>query len=255
MTMVAYINSSRDVRYRNGTSHDIPPLDKLDNIMMTQEIEEEFKYSLCETYFKAAIEYCEQWAIGPTRTFEEISIYYDQPDLILWSTDTTLRVRSRYGTHEQVVKTSNGLPAAQGGITRRRQWSTPLDSERPDIIWLRGLFATPDWRANLPDVDPEALSPHCSVLLMRSMIKLSLARDAVVLAVVDKGHVTAGEFNRPIYEIEFELVTGNPAALTSIVRAFEARFGLLPHGMHKVAAAFEFLMRAKNLTASARVVS
>jgi inorganic triphosphatase YgiF len=139
---------------------------------------------------------------SPPDERDETSVYFDTADHRLSARGLSLRVRQSNGEREQTVK-AEGSP---GAAARRREWTSPVAGDEPDLARLVELGA------ELPgDLEGELL-PIFSTEIHRTRRRIKLDR-ALVEADIDLGLVVAGDRSEDVAELELELLEGDEAPL------------------------------------------
>ncbi|MCM0610911.1 CYTH domain-containing protein [Marinobacter sediminum] len=168
---------------------------------MAEELE--IKLTLTQDGLKKALEWLEgqpEAEKGPGKSL--LNRYYDTPESELNSQRAALRVRQAGTKCIQTLKTQGEFV---GGAHRRQEWEWPL----PGTELALGLLAdTP-----LGDgINLARLQPVFETNFTRQIIMLRQG-DAEIEVALDHGEIVSGETARPLNEVEFELKSGNPAAL------------------------------------------
>jgi len=169
----------------------------------------EIKLTLSESAQKRAL----QWLLvqpGASRGALKplINRYYDTPDAALNQARAALRVRQSGDRFIQTLKTQGEFV---NGAHRRQEleWDLPgpdLDLELLEQTPLRS------------QVDLGELELAFETNFQRRIIMLEQAESVIEVA-LDSGEVLGGKQARPLYEVEFELKAGEPAALLENARA------------------------------------
>jgi inorganic triphosphatase YgiF len=176
-------------------------------------------------------------ARGTARRASLTASYLDTPDQRLARAGLAWRMRREGGRWVQALK------GAGGGALERFEH----EAERPD--------ASPDPAAHADTAPGQTLlkllgqahedGQDVGVRFqtqVRRLVRRVRTRGAVVDIALDEGRVTAGSAARQIREVEFELVSGSPAAMLALVTRWRQRFGLVydPHNKaergHRLAA-------------------
>ncbi|SOB76700.1 CYTH domain-containing protein [Marinobacter sp. LV10R510-11A] len=131
-----------------------------------------------------------------------VNSYYDTPDAELNHQQAALRVRQAGDRYIQTLKTRGEFV---NGAHRREEWEWPL----PGPSLSLGLLAdTPlGDRINLA-----RLAPVFETNFTRQVVMLDDG-EAVIECAVDDGVVIASPHTKPLHEVEFELVSGDPSRL------------------------------------------
>jgi len=136
-----------------------------------------------------------------------VTRYYDTPDAALNRARAALRVRQSGNRYIQTLKTQGEFV---DGAHRRQEWEWPLPGPELDLSLLE---STPLKQL----LDIQKLQVAFETNFNRQVVMLETA-DAVVEVAVDSGEIVGGGQSRALHEVEFELKSGNPAALMSWAR-------------------------------------
>jgi triphosphatase len=157
---------------------------------------------------------------GGSTTAKQRSIYFDTPTQRLREAGLTLRIRLSKGKRIQTVK-ADGASAA--GLFARSEWEQPVEGDVPI------LDDTTPIRALVGPTSGE-ITPLFEVNVERRTWNVRDG-DSLIEAVLDRGHVNAGDRQALICEIELELKQGDPEALFALARKIDAiapaRLGVL----------------------------
>src|SRR5690554_2131075 len=131
-----------------------------------------------------------------------VNCYYDTPDAELNHQQAALRVRKAGSQYVQTLKTRGEFV---DGAHRREEWEWPIAGPELSL----GLLAdTPlGDRINLA-----RLAPAFETNFTRQVVMLDDGK-AVIECAVDLGVIAAGGQEKPLHEVEFELVSGDPSRL------------------------------------------
>jgi triphosphatase len=147
---------------------------------------------------------------GVTRRLE--NVYYDTPDQRLRARGLAFRVRRHGRRYVQTLKSND----AEGLVSYRGEWETPLPSSEPDLAVLpvgaleilQGL------------VTPEELETQFTTRVKRRVRRIRLidqrGRESLIEAALDSGTIETQGERMPIAEIELELLEGSPDALYNL---------------------------------------
>lgn len=136
-----------------------------------------------------------------------VNRYYDTPDAALNRARAALRVRQSGNRYIQTLKTQGEFV---DGAHRRQEWEWPLLGPELDLSLLE---STPLKK----QLDLQQLQVAFETNFARQVVMLKTA-DALVEVAVDSGEIVGGGQSRALHEVEFELKSGNPAALISWAR-------------------------------------
>jgi inorganic triphosphatase YgiF len=141
-----------------------------------------------------------QASVGSNRLL--VNTYYDSPEGCLNRQKAALRVRQIDGDRIQTLKTKGQFV---DGMHQREEWEWPLTAANLNLALL----------ADTPlgdEVDLKKLAPVFETNFHRQVIMIDDG-EAVIECAVDRGAVIASDRQRPLSEVEFELVSGNPRSL------------------------------------------
>ncbi|WP_323751830.1 CYTH domain-containing protein [Marinobacter sp.] len=163
----------------------------------------EIKLTLSEPSQTKALE----WLLAQSEACEGpgkvlINRYYDTPGAALNRAKAALRVREAGGRCIQTLKTQGEFV---DGAHRREEWEWELPSADLDLSLLE---QTP-----LRDqLDLSELQLVFETNFRRQIVMLNTS-DTVIEVAVDSGEIVGSGAARPLYEVEFELKSGNPESL------------------------------------------
>jgi len=143
-----------------------------------------------------------------------VSVYFDTPDLRLHEAGLTLRVRRAGRRMVQTIKATDGAAA---GLFDRGEWEQPVGRGQPDLTAIADTPLAP----LLNGRGPESLRPVFETRVRRAVYRVT-RDDSVIAIACDEGDVDTGQEHAPISELEFELVSGNPAELFHLARGLTA---------------------------------
>lgn len=147
--------------------------------------------------------------IADTRHVLEAT-YYDTPDSLLHEAGFSLRLR-RSG--ETVVQTLKGKrPGGSGFLSRDEHEHVVADGRLDEPALAEAL--PPDLLHRVRG----RLEARFSMVVNRCAWRIEAAGGTVEVS-TDEGRIIAGERSEPIAEVEFELVSGVPAALFGLARS------------------------------------
>jgi inorganic triphosphatase YgiF len=139
-----------------------------------------------------------------------ISTYFDTPDLRLRRRGFSLRIRQDGDDFVQTVKAGKNEARS---VTRRREWSTPIDGSVPDLMRLDD----PEVRQSIGLVITGELQPVFTTEVVRQTKRYRVRQDgrekAHIEAALDRGEIRCGGKRDAICELELELLEGSPVAL------------------------------------------
>ncbi len=137
---------------------------------------------------------------GSTKSL--INCYYDTPGAELNQQHAALRVRQAGDQYIQTLKTRGDFV---DGAHRRQEWEWPVT----------GPTLSPGLLADTPLGERVNLARLASVFetnFTRQVIMLDDG-EAVIECALDDGFIAAGGQQKPLHEVEFELVSGDPKRL------------------------------------------
>src|SRR5690554_3662255 len=137
-----------------------------------------------------------------------VNRYYDTPDAALNRARAALRVRQSGNRYIQTLKTQGEFV---DGAHRRQEWEWPLPGPELDLSLLE---STPLKQL----LDLQKLQVAFETNFNRQVVMLETV-DALVEVAIDSGEILGGGQSRALNEVEFELKSGNPAALMSWAKA------------------------------------
>ncbi len=131
---------------------------------------------------------------------QNVSTYYDTPDLALRQRGVSLRVRRCGESFVQTVKDRDGA----SGFASRGEWEWTIASETLDP----GVMAENEDVMTLVSEDLDRVAPVFVTDIARSKRMLILEDGTLVEAAIDEGEVRAGGRHAAICEVELELKDG-----------------------------------------------
>ena len=150
---------------------------------------------------------------SPPRTRQMQAVYFDTPDLALSQGGVSLRIRQSGDTRTQTIKVADAKAA---GLFARSEWEievadlTPVIDDRTPIPTLLGDEAG-------------TVAPIFTVAVER-LTWIVDSGEASIELVLDRGHVSAGDRQSPVCELELELKRGEPGALFALAKTIAAHF-------------------------------
>ncbi|MEM1315393.1 MAG: CHAD domain-containing protein, partial [Pseudomonadota bacterium] len=149
---------------------------------------------------------------GPAARRTLRSIYFDTPERALAAQGIALRLRKVGRGWVQTVK--RGAGAQAGGLFRLEEDERPAPGGRLDLAAVEPAALREAVEEALGDA---ALTAQFETDIKRAKLELALPSGRVELA-VDAGRVVAGDRESPLFEAEFELLSGAPAAVYEAAR-------------------------------------
>jgi inorganic triphosphatase YgiF len=170
------------------------------------------------------------------------NVYYDTPDQRLRQQRVVLRLR-RVGPESapqwlQTMKTSG---VGNSALSQRGEWELPVAGAA--LSW-QALRDTP-WQGIDPDGSIFAALVPCFVTHFERTFWCLRRRDgSVVELALDRGLIIAGERQAPIFELELELLAGQPGALFDVAQQIARSLALLPLHQSKAQRGFALAQNA-----------
>ena len=140
------------------------------------------------------------FAATPPNISQNVSTYYDTPDLALRQRGVSLRVRRCGDSFVQTVKDRDGA----SGFASRGEWEWAIASEALDPAVMAGDEDALTLVAEVLD----RVAPVFVTDIARAKRMLSLEGGTLVEAAIDEGEVRAGDRHAAICEVELELKGG-----------------------------------------------
>ncbi|MEO0683450.1 MAG: CYTH domain-containing protein, partial [Pseudomonadota bacterium] len=150
------------------------------------------------------------------------SVYFDTPDRRLAQAGIALRLRRKSRAWLQTVKRRAagriGAGRGAGGLFSVEEDERPAPGGRLDLA-----LVAPDLRDAVEAALGDApLTAIFETEIQRAALILTPPSGRVELA-VDAGRVVAGEAEAPLFEAEFELLSGDPAAVYEAARTLQGQ--------------------------------
>ena len=155
------------------------------------------------------------------RTIAMETTYYDTPDRFLSARRMTLRKRMENGTAVCTIK----APAGSAG---RGEWECLCDDIQAASVELCKLGG-PEYLLLLPTAE---LEPICGARFTRQAMDICTEAFTAELA-LDRGVLTGGGQEEALREVELELKSGDPDAMTAFMKELAAQYGLVPENRSK----------------------
>lgn len=150
--------------------------------------------------------------------------YYDTPDFALGAAKVALRTRRTRTASLQTVKCAT---ESVGGLSSRPEWEQAFTGEFDfsaiDIVPVREM---------LEAIRPQ-LAPMFTTTFARRTRRAEPRPGVVILVMIDRGSIVAGQAEENISEVELELVSGAPADLQAFAIALAADLPLVPFDLSK----------------------
>lgn len=180
-------------------------------------LEFELKFRATPAQQQALLEEC----VGESRTIAMETTYYDTTARELSARRITLRRRMENGLGVCTLKTP-GERAARG------EWDClceTIEEAIPELCKLSG------WAELLP-LTAGGVVPVCGARFTRQAVDVEAPGFTAELA-LDRGVLLSGGRETELCEIELELKSGDPDAMTAYMMALAARYGLVPEPKSK----------------------
>lgn len=147
------------------------------------------------------------------------TVYFDTPDLRLYTRGVALRLRHDGTRRILGLKTVAADPQADAAaVAVRREWEWPVDGDTPDLTHLDaagyGALVPEDMRADLV--------PIFATDFTRTAVLLRLDAQTSVEVAIDDGLITAGRSDGRISEVELELKSGRIGRLFALAEEMHA---------------------------------
>lgn len=149
------------------------------------------------------------------------SFYYDTPTNTLSKLRWSLRLRNEGDISVLSLKTSS--VGVSGDLFSRNEWQCLSNSVESGIENLVEQGAP---REILDIVSQSSLVERCHIEFVRRSATLKLPDGVLVELAIDKGTIFAGEKRAPLYELELELLFGDPDALLPLSEQFKNKYRL-----------------------------
>ena len=163
---------------------------------------------------------------GPKRR-RVFNIYFDTPELMLKKRRMALRLRRVGGKWLQTLKTAG---SATAGLHQRGEWEHPLRAPELDLAVFKD---TP--LAKLPRSKELhlRLKPVFTTDFQRTTWLIETAAGQRVEVALDQGVTRCGAKERPVSEVEIELVEGRAMAVFDVARGLIEQVDLQPDVLSK----------------------
>lgn len=151
--------------------------------------------------------------------------YFDTPELELRERRMAVRTRKAGSRWLQTVKCAAESVA---GLSSRPEWEQPYANACFDF----SAIDRDDVRKRLEELQPR-LVPVFTTHFRRETVILTPREGVKVLAMIDNGHIEAGERSQPLCELELELVEGDPTELYALALQLAETLPLTPENVSK----------------------
>ncbi|WP_367849820.1 CHAD domain-containing protein [Rhodoferax sp. WC2427] len=154
------------------------------------------------------------------------NVYYDTPEQILHQQRVALRIR-RVGSEAaprwlQTLKTGD---RGHSALSQRGEWEVRVPSP---TLAREALKSTPWAKIDPDDTVFPSLAPAFLTTFERTLWVVRRRDASVVEVALDIGHITAGEKDVSICELELELLAGPSTALFDIAHQIACTIAVLP---------------------------
>ena len=179
------------------------------------------------------------------------NIYFDTPEQILHQRRVALRLRRVVGNAGQTqwLQTLKMGGSGESALSQRGEWETAIPRAQLDAS---ALAATP-WSTLDPDGSVFlALTPYFTTEFTRTIWTLRQRDGSAVEVALDIGHITVDNKTIPIFELELELLTGQPCVLFDVAQKIAANVATLPLGISKAQRGYALVRSAAHAPQPAR---
>ncbi|HEX6831277.1 MAG TPA: CHAD domain-containing protein [Methyloceanibacter sp.] len=142
-----------------------------------------------------------------------VSVYYDTDTLALHEAGLCLRVRNTGKGYVQTIKGMNGMAE----LFERPEWERQVSGPWPDLKLAAGTPLEP----LLKDGMAERLRPLFQTSIERGVYHVASGGSDIEVA-VDRGEIETAQRQAPVFEVELELMRGDPAELFRLARSLAA---------------------------------
>jgi triphosphatase len=149
--------------------------------------------------------------VGEPRTERALTVYYDTPGFDLARHGVAFRVRRLGNRRLQTIKTRRHASGAEGAAADRSEWEWAIRGDDPDL----SLLTATEVAELLPPASRDALRPVFSTEIERTRVELAADDETRVELALDRGMIRAGEQEKPVSEVELELLPSNGEARPS----------------------------------------
>ena len=170
--------------------------------------------------------------ISEMRAVAMQAFYYDTAKDILNERKWTLRIRREDGVSIGVFKSG---PTVEDSVFTREELSCAADTIEEAVPLLVGLGAPPE----LLDMQP--FVERCRIEFTRTVCCLRLEDGSACEFAADDGVIYADEKSEPMLEMELELLSGPPDAMTELAVRLKERYSLQKEQYSKYGRALRLL--------------
>ena len=136
----------------------------------------------------------------------QVTTYYDTPDILLFTSGLTLRIRQENDSYLQTVKSRDN---GSGLANNRQEWEWPVTSGTRHVAHLAAVSEL----ASISGQITGRLVPVIVTDIWRTSCLHVVKGGYGAEASLDNGTVSTGAMSLPICELELELKDGDVAAL------------------------------------------
>ncbi|GAA5168377.1 CHAD domain-containing protein [Viridibacterium curvum] len=169
--------------------------------------------------------------VGRASTLE--NVYFDTPGLLLGDARIALRTRRIGNRTLQTIKCAR---ASSGGLSARPEWEHPFrdafDFSHVDDDATRALLET----------HADEITPLFSTVFKRETREYAPRTGVRILMMLDTGSVRAGDKERPIAELELELVEGSGSDLIDLAMQLAIDLPLTPEDTSKAERGYQLFL-------------
>ncbi len=152
--------------------------------------------------------------VGKPQTRKLTSVYFDTPDLKLYKSGISLRVRQNGKKRLLTVKTGGRI---KNGLSKRREFEREVKKKKPNLNQIKDK-ALRQQLAKLIKGNP--LKPVFETIIWRTIRTINMPGNGVVELALDHGEIKSGNKRCSIQEVEIEQKSGSPKALLNAAKTF-----------------------------------
>ena len=152
--------------------------------------------------------------VGKPETRKLTSVYFDTPDLKLYKSDISLRVRKNGKKRILTVKFGSRM---KNGLSKRREFEREVKKKEPNLSQIKDKSLRQTLN-KLIKGDP--LEPVFETIIWRTIRKIDVPGSGVVELALDHGEIRSGDKRCSIQEVEIEQKSGSPKALLKAAKTF-----------------------------------
>ena len=159
------------------------------------------------------------------------AVYFDTEDMVLAQNNMTVRVRGE-GDHKFATLKWGGC--STNGFHERNEINIPVNDESFIAPSAKMFKDSEDGHTLLEFVGDKALINLLEMRFLRRKVRLNYGSSLVELA-IDYGDIITDNGNKPILELELELLVGNVDDLKQLGEEFVKEYSLIPENRSKFA--------------------